>query len=399
LKLIVSQRERLNQRLMFFYFGFGLMALGTRLPELEKNLHVNNGTFGVLMSLGAIGGVIAFLFVGQLVHRVGVGPVIIVSIVMMYGLMAFIPHLHRPWIFGLVNILLGGFWNAYNIAIHDQALKRQLLSGENALPQLHGAWSAGTLLTTVLAIIITAHTTLAWHIDGLLVPFFILTMFSLSRLRPFLIKGSIDHEDELSVKISDILSMLTHDRLIGLAYVCGVMVEFSTNDWVTLSSHQEIKASTTLSIVPYLAFLSAMVVGRLGIHKVLRIKPEAFWIRLGSSVGGSSFIIFLLLAKFVAPHSFDWAFGLEIAGFAIAGLGGSFMAGVITQIASERSTFPAGVVVAQLGLAIAVITMIIKWIVSFVAQATCITYGLMIPGIMMVALSQFKSLGSRDLRV
>ncbi len=91
--------------------------------------------------------------------------------------------------------------------------------------------------------------------------------------------------------------MLTIGRYMALAYICAVMVEFSTNNWVTLSSHQEIKASTTLSIVPYLFFIVGMIIGRLGIHKLLLKKPEIYWIRLSSRMGGSGFIIFLLLAK------------------------------------------------------------------------------------------------------
>jgi hypothetical protein len=174
------------------------------------------------------------------------------------------------------------------------------------------------------------------------------------------------------------------------------MVEFSSNDWVTLSSHQEIKASTTLSIVPYLTFIVGMTIGRLFIHKLFAIKPETFWIRIASRIGGSGFIIFLLLAKFFAGHNFGVAFACEILGFFIGGICGSFFAGVLTQFASQRSTFPGGVVVAQIGLAIAVLTFLVKIVISWVVQATSITYGLMIPGVLMIAFSLFKKLEPQE---
>jgi len=175
-----------------------------------------------------------------------------------------------------------------------------------------------------------------------------------------------------------------------------VMVEFSTNDWVTLSSHQEIKASTTLSIIPYLIFILGMTIGRLGIHKLLVFKPETYWIRVSSRIGGAGFIVFLLLAKYFASRNFAIAFTCEIIGFFIGGICGSFFAGLLTQFANSRSSLPGGVVVAQIGLAISVLTFLVKIVISWVVQATSITYGLMIPGILMIALSQFKKLGPQE---
>jgi len=410
--LIISARERVNQKLLFFYFGCALLALAARSPDLKSNLRVNNGTFGLLLSIGAVGALLAFLFIGQLVHRIGVTVVLIVNAAVMYLAMFCVPHVRNPWYFLCLNLILGFTFNAYNIALHDQALNRQLLSGERALPRLHGAWSLGTLTSSTLAIAITSQVSLAWHIDLMMSTLWFLTIFSIYRMRPFLMKGwaespghgasdlpqDLKNQDLPKIRIVDTLVLLTKDRFISCAYVCASLVEFSSNDWATLSSHQEIKASTTLSIFPYLLFLTGMVTGRLGFHKFIRIKPEAYWIRAGALGGGSGFVIFLLLAKLAADNNFVLAFILENIGFLIGGLGSSFLAGVLMQIASARSTFPPGVVVAQIGIAVSVMSLITKVVVSLVAQATCITFGLMIPGLMLIALSQFKSLGSQELK-
>ena len=146
-------------------------------------------------------------------------------------------------------------------------------------------------------------------------------------------------------------------------------------------------------------FMVGMTAGRLNAHKLLAIRPEAYWIRISSRIGGTSFIVFLLLAKFSAPHSFAIAFTFEILGFFIGGLCGSFFAGFITQIASQRSNLPAGVVVAQLGLAISALSFVVQLVISWVAQSTTITYALMIPGALMIALSYFKKLGPREVKV
>ena len=379
--------------MLFLYFGVAVLCLASRTPDIKHNLNVNNGTYGILVSLGAIGAVIAFMFIGQIVHLVGVGPVLVITGALTFGSIAVVPHIHSSWVYVAINILLAGGFNSYNIALHHQALKRQELSGERNIPRLHGAWSLGTLLTTLLSIAVTSHFSLAWHIDVLMAVLWTGSLLSVYRMRPFLIKGSKVRTADETIRIRDTYAMLTKDRYIGIAYVCAVMVEFATNDWVTLSSHQEIKASTTLSIVPYLVFIAGMTIGRLGIHRLLIIRSEAFWIRISARVGGSGFIIFLLLAKYFSSRSFALAFTSEIIGFFIGGICGSFFAGLLTQMANTRSSLPGGVVVAQIGLAIAILTFFVKIVISWVVQATSITYGLMIPGVLMIAFSQFKKLG------
>ena len=397
--LIVTPRERRNLNFLFLYLGFAVLCLASRTPDLKRSLGVNNGTFGVLLSLGALGAPIAFMWVGQLSHRLGVAPVLVVTSALLYGPIALMPHIHTAWIFVIVNMLLGIGLNGYNIAVHHQALKRQLLSGEKTIPRLHGMFSLGTLLTTVLSIAITSHVSLAWHVDILMALLWVNTLIATFRMRPFLVRGSSEYEVGERVRVRDTWAMLTTNQYLGMAYVCAVMVEFSTNDWVTLSSHQEIGASTTLSIVPYLAFLFGMTIGRLGIHKLLVFKPDTYWIRVSSRIGGGSFVIFLLLAKYFSSRSFVLAFTFEILGFLVGGLCGSFFASLLTQIASQRSNFPGGVVVAQIGLALAILTLLVKLVVSWVAQTTSITYGLMIPGVLMISLSFFKKLGVREVKV
>lgn len=393
---IISARENINQRLLFFYFGFSSLTLASRAPEIKRNLQVQNGTFGVLVSLGALGALGAFIFVGQLVHRIGVGPVLSATSIIIFGFNASIPHLHSIWIYTLMTILIGFGFNAHFIALHDQAIKRQKLSGRKLIPSLHGSFSLGCLLTAVLSLVLTPHISLAWHVDTLMVILWIGTTFSLFQMRPFLIRGLKSEKKEFLFNNTKVWSMLTRDQYVVIAYVCAVMVEFSTNDWVTLLSHQENGASSSLSVVPFLIFVVGMVTGRLGFHKLPASKSETFWISTFSRVGGLGFIGFLLISKLLSHRNFAAAFACEILAFFIGGLGGSFLAGVLTQIATDRSELPAGVVVAQLSFALTIITFLLRILIAGVIQATSITYGLLIPGVLMITLSFFTKLGSQQ---
>ena len=395
---LAPKLEARYQRNLFFFFGLAILAIAARTPDLKSDLHVNDGTYGVLVSLGAVGAMFSFFTVGQLVHKIGVKPVVLVTGSLTFATIAMIPHIHSPLIYVLINMILGFAFNAYNIAIHDQALKRQADSGELILPRLHGVWSIGALLTVAIAVAVTAHVSFAWHIDTLMFICWMGTVYSTIRLTPVLIKGSSQHDPNSSIKVKALWHMFLDDKLIGIAYLCAVMVEISTNDWATLVAHQEIKASTTLSILPYLLFMVGMIAGRLIVHRLVKIRSEDFWIKRFTSMGGIGFILLLQSAKALVPHSFALSFTCEALGFLIGGLGGSFMAGTITQIASRRSSLPGGVVVAQLGIIITIFSLLVKLVISWVVDSSSITTALIIPGIMMVAVAFFPNLGSKQIQ-
>ena len=70
--VIEHQREEKLLHLLFFLFGFGIMAWVPRFPEVRENLKLENGAFGSLMSTGSIGAFFGLLITGHIIHRIGV---------------------------------------------------------------------------------------------------------------------------------------------------------------------------------------------------------------------------------------------------------------------------------------------------------------------------------------
>ncbi|MSW01238.1 MAG: MFS transporter, partial [Actinobacteria bacterium] len=71
MRKVSPKRELDLLRSTYFLFGFGIMALAPRFPELKANLHLGNGQFGSLLSTGSIGSIISLLTMGHVVHRYG----------------------------------------------------------------------------------------------------------------------------------------------------------------------------------------------------------------------------------------------------------------------------------------------------------------------------------------
>lgn len=391
----VSNRvEARHLRSLFFFFGLAILAIAPRTPDLERNLGISNAKYGVLVSLGAVGALFALFFMGQLVHRVGAKIIIWFSGTSMYGLMAVLPHIRSSLIYVVVNILIAVAFNSYAIALHDHALARQEFNDELNLPKLHGVWSVGALMTVVLAFAVTSSVSLAWHVDLLMLLCWVGTTYSTLKVAPILLKGSSTDDPNSKLQVRKLWNIFKSDKLIGVVYVSSVMLEFSTNDWATLQAHQEIGASKTLSILPYLLFMIGMIAGRLGIHKLLKRYPERVLIKIFTATGGLSFIVFLQIALRISSNHFALAFVSESLGFFMGGLGGSFMAGVITQISSKHAKVPGALVFAQLQIVTAILTLLIKLVITSVVNLSSITNALVIPGLLMISVAFYPNLTS-----
>lgn len=393
--VVISKEEAFYTKLIFFLFGVGVMMIAPRTPDLKMNLHVNNGTLGTLLSIGPIGSFVALLYMGQIVHRFGVQRVLIVAGTWLYFAMGIQPHIHSTWIFAIDQVACGIGWAGFHITINSQALHRQKLSGIPILPKLHGIWSLGALLTAVIAIGITSHVTLAQHIGFGVGLIWILTLYSIHRLKSVLLEGSTEETDEDSrPSVKSIIVYLREEWVIVLGMSMGVLLEVSTNDWATLFTKENIKASSSLSILSYIGYGSGMILGRLNLHTLYKSYSERQLIRSSAIFGGVTFIVGVQLASHLAPQHHAIGLAFATLAFFLGGIGSAFMSPGMTTIATRHSRFPAGFVVAQMALVQTAFFFVSKIIISWVAQATSITTALMIPGAVLLLTALFAKLGS-----
>jgi MFS family permease len=370
------------------------MAVAPRSPDLKHNLHVTNGMYGFLVSLGAVGSVISLLVMGRLVHKIGVLRTLYASATVLYAVMASMPHIHTPYIYALVNILAAVSFSSHNIALHTQTLHRQEEAGEMLLPRMHGSWSIGVLVTVIVALLVTSRVSFAIHIDLLVGIIWILTMALIYSVRGTLIVKSSDPVSMEKLSFSRLRQVFTFDKSIILAFSLGSLIEFVSGDWATLVTNQEIKAAKGISILSYFALIVGMIGGRMFFNRLIRFRSERFWIRLAALAGGGGFIIFTQLSWFLAGKGSHLAISLEVLAFLFAGIGTSFMAPLFTTIANRRSSLKPSEVVSQLNLSNTIIIFIAKMFFAWIVQMTSITIALLLPGLLLMAVAKFAYLGN-----
>jgi MFS family permease len=396
LKSTFSKQERRALNLLFWPFGIGAMSTATRFPEIRDQLNINNGTFGTYLSLGAIGGVISFILVGHLVHSVGVKPIVLLASTGLFLSLGVVPHIQSPILWLIINILIAFFWVSFHIANNAQAIHRQEEVGELILPKLHGLWSLGALLTSILAIVITPYVTLAWHIGIVVSIMWALTMYGIMKSTPYFIKKNEEADAFPNLSPIGIAKTFKFQPVIVLAMVLAMQVEFSIQDWSAIYAKDTIKMSASSSIYGYAVFISAMIILRFNAKKLAARWSERELITKLPILGGVGFAVCISLGTWISESNRNLGFLVALVGFALAGFGSSILAPTIFAISFRKTSLPSSVVVAQIGLTQTIATFIAKVIIAWVAQATSVTIALMIPALMLLATTKFSHLGKES---
>jgi MFS family permease len=383
--LSVSEEKRYIG-IIFFLFAAQIMSWVPRFPEIKANLALSNGEFGTFLSFGSLGAIVAMLSTGHFVHKLGAKKVLIISTLAMCLAISTISHLHSAPIFIIVNIINGAAVSGFNTAINAQAFHAQDRAGEMIISRQHGYWTIGAVATAIVSGILVEFVPIAWHITTLSAILFFVIMYFINKLDPELIKPSAEADDDFGIK--DLFTSFRIDYLVSTALVCGIMVEFATSDWSSIYAKETIGVRGSLATVPYIVTFVAMIVGRLSIHKITRTVSLQKMVKIGSSVGGVGFIGLITLSSLLVDHSKSAAYICAVLGFAIGGLGSSFLSPTLFTAANKRSTQPSAVVVGQMGVINAILVLCVKTIIAWTAQFTgSIAIALIIPGLMLISVA------------
>lgn len=381
----------LEQRLLhtlFFCFGFGIMAWVPRFPEVKKNLGLDNGAFGSLISTGSIGAFFGLLTVGHIVHRLGVKRVVLVAIAILFGSLALILHVKGSFLFLICNIAIGFGVTAVHVCINSQALNFLDRSERNLVTSAAGYWSAGALSTAIISGFMVGHVGLKTHLDILYLCDAILMSALVVRLQAVLLRANTNTKSDYSIK--DIFTSFKIDWPVSIGMACACYLEFCIGDWGTIFTKERLSIESGLSTAPYILFTAMMIFGRLYIQKLIPRAPLHKWVKRASLLAGFGFLIPIAIAVNL-PASMKWtSYGLFILAFIIGGIGSSFMGPTFFAAANRRSPLPSAVVIGQFGVTNNVLMFICKWVVAWTIQFTgSMTIAFMIPVAMILATGLF----------
>ena len=381
-------REQKLIHVLFFLFGFGIMAWVPRFPEVRANLGLDNGAFGSIMSTGSIGAFFGLLTVGHITHRIGAKKVIVVSILVLFISLISLVHLSSTIPFLIFSIAFGFGITSIHVGLTSQVFHFGDRSGKNIMISSAGYWSAGALATAIASGLLADRVSLAIHITSLSVALTGAMISIVLSLHPVLLTANTDSETDYSIK--QIFTSFRIDWPVSLGWACAVYLEFAIGDWGAIFTKDRLEVSAGLSTVPYIVFTATMIFGRLLFHKLLGYAPLESLANRAALLGGIGFGTSIIVATHL-PEGMKWiSYWLFVLGFALGGLGSSFIAPSFFRAATRRSSLPSAIVVGQFGAVNNVLTFVIKWIVAWTIQLTgSIALAMMIPTVMLLSVLFF----------
>lgn len=391
-KTVFTKKENKYLGLIFFLFGFSIMSLAPRTPDIKSNLAINNGTFGTLLSTASLGSIVMLLIGGQIIHTIGAKKGLRIGSSLIAISFITLAHTRSPLIFLIANICAGAGISIYHIASSGHTLHRQDEIGKIIIPKLHGSWAIGAMSTSAIAFFISDFVSIAWHLTTLMICTWLVTQYCVTKLSiTFPPKPDADDAYQLT-SIKQFKFKI--NWLLSIGFFCSSILEFTIADWATLFGKEELGMGASVATLSYLFYLVGLIIGRFSIGWALNHQSEQFWIKTGGVVGGLGFASSLIISTSIVDLNKNLSFVIAFSGFFLAGLGSSAMAPMFFSIAGRLSDGRNALAVAQLSFINTFAIYIAKTTLAWVAQLTSITVALMVTGLIMSLLIYFGKVGS-----
>lgn len=373
--------------MLFYSFGFFVMAMAPRFPDLKANLGVTYGTFGTIVGFGTLGAFTALMTMGHIIHKVGTFPVLFGSTSAMMVTFVVIANTSSPLVFFIVNALFGMSWASYHIAVNTQSIHRQKMYGINALPFLHGMWTAGAVTTAIVAAFIADFVDFKVHMNLVATISAIVMLSTIWQMRASCVPAKSVSDDDGAVGFVAMIKSFRIDWPLSIAYLSVLSVEVTVGDWSALFSRDVLGVSKGNSILPYIVFMTAMIVGRVGFHRFTKGRDEIKVVRTFIITGGTLFTLLIGLTPWAMGFSDSLAFILLMLGLVAGGLGSSFLGPYLFSFAARRSPAPDSIALAELSATNTALTFLYKLVIAWIAEVAGLTAAIIVPGILFFAVA------------
>ena len=387
----IDVKHELNLiKALFFIFGLLIMSWVPRFPEVKANLKLTNGEFGSIVSMGAIGNLVALLTVGHLVNKYGARWILHMGALTLSISLIFLTHSTSSIVFLVFVILQGGAISAFHISINSQGFYFQDRTKQQIITLLSGFWSSGALLSSMIAGLLVDRISLATYTNFLATICFVLMTLIIVRMSPNLVKADLNPDS--THRARDMFKGFKIDVPVSAALMLVIMLEYAVSDWAAMYVKEDMNILSGIHTLPYILFTLAMIIGRLNLHNLLPRYTIDFLVVRASLLSGLSFIAGIIAVSIVGSSNKTVVLIILSISFTVAGLGSSFLGPSIMNAANSRSKFPSSVVIGQIGVINIVLVFVMRWVIAWTAQATSLAIALLIPAVMLLAVPYFSKI-------
>jgi fucose permease len=277
----------------------------TRIPWIQEHLGLSTGQLGLALVFPAFGASAAMPLAARIVHRFGMRRALRGLLALWCGQLA-LPAISpgQVWLCGAL-FLYGATAGMADVVMNAQGVEVERRLGRSIMSGLHGMWSVGTLLGSLVGVA-AAHA----DVDArahLAVMAAVLLGIGLVACR-----GVIDVRPKPEEAAPARFSFPPRSALlIGAVGFCSVFAEGAGMDWCAVYLRDVTNASHAVAAGAYSAFACTMAAARLAGDLVVRRLGPVRTVRAGGMLATAGGVLVVTAA----------AQGAAIAGFALIGVG------------------------------------------------------------------------------
>jgi MFS family permease len=344
-------KARIATAVFFFVSGFGFSTWASRIPTIQKNLHLNEAQLGaVLFALPA--GLMATLpITGYLLRRFSSRTIMMMGAVLFNIMLCLVGFTTATWQLALVLFFFGSSRNLFNISANAQSIGVQKLYSKSIIATFHGIWSvAGFAAAAVGTLVVSLNVAPSWH---LLTAALFLTSLCFLFYKSNVHQLPQPHEKKKAFQLPD-------KALLKLGFICfaSMACEGTMYDWTGIFMEKAVHASKGMATIGYAVYMIAMTVGRFSGDKLanrIGVKAMLTW-------SGILILCGLLLAA-ALPYTVTTAIG-----FLMTGLGVSCVVPMVFSMAGKVKGMSGGPAIAGVSTVGYCGFLIVPPMVGFIAE-------------------------------
>jgi MFS family permease len=314
------KRERWITAWFFILAGFLSASWSSRIPDIQKQLNLNNAALGTVLFALPAGFIAGITVAGWLAVKYGTRTVVIFGNVLGSLLLITLGYAQTPLQLMMALFLAGFVRTVFNISINTKSIEVQKLYDRPIVSMFHGLWSLACFgAAGIGAFMIVKHISPGTHFTiigfcslGLTV---ILSFFFKKNE-----KAPIDKRP-LFVKPDRFLFLL------GLIAFCVMLCESTVFDWSVNYFEKVVRVQKEYVTAGYTAFIITMATGRLAGDYFIKRFGALAMMRFNGS---------LIVAGFMLAVAFPYLITATL-GLLLIGLGDSIMVPLAFNL-SSRST-------------------------------------------------------------
>jgi MFS family permease len=293
----------------FFANGASFASWIPRLGEIRANLNLSDTALGLTLLGGGLGGMLMSLAGGRIINRIGSRVAVVITSVVLAALLPLIAVAPVAGILFVVLIGIGIMDGLTDVAMNTQALQLQDSLHRSIINRMHAIWSIGTLTGGIgSSLSATFGVSLTWQLGVTSIILILAILVAANGLIPEARHVPEHHLLPRTVGARGRIWL----AVFGIG-ILTVLIEIPATDWAALLMAERFDLAPGPAGLGFIGFTLGMVIGRAGGDIVVdRLGGEQM--RRVSALIAAIGIVIATTGPVVA---------ISLAGFVIAGLGGS----------------------------------------------------------------------------